>query len=156
MPSVTVSDKINSKSTVTDSCCALPGGRHFSWLLDSLRCRRDLNRPISGHRNWRALLLRSNDCSLARFPIAGGQIIVHHYGPKTNLTKLIQSRDKGLAVKINLQALDFSGLNSPALFYLMVLLKYQFISCEYSSINVCYLSFLQPEHFFFVFIAADG
>lgn len=56
--------------------CVLPGGRHFSWLLDSLRCRRDLSRPTSGQRSWRALLLRSNDCSLAKFPIAEDQTIV--------------------------------------------------------------------------------
>lgn len=66
-------DKINLMCKIKDSCSVSPGGRHFSWLLDSLRCRRDLSRPISGQRSWRALLLRSNDCSLARFPIAGDQ-----------------------------------------------------------------------------------
>lgn len=45
----------------------------MSWLLDSLRCRKDLNLPISGQRTCRALLLRSNDCSLAKFPIAGNE-----------------------------------------------------------------------------------
>lgn len=61
-----------------------PGGRHFSWLLDSLRCRRDLSRPISGQRSWRALLLRSNDCSLAKFPIAGHRC--PNYCQKSKLT----------------------------------------------------------------------